>query len=94
MRVEPEVPYQVQKWAFDALSHTMVHEIQQYILGRFETELLELARKRFEDGYDSYGSAMYNWSPEVRFKNVMEELADAVVYMTSGPLPIPDEIPD
>jgi hypothetical protein len=48
--------------------------------------LYELARFRLEDGYNAYGSEMYTWGPEHRLRNVMEELADALVYLSSGPV--------
>ena len=49
-------------------------------------ELHDLARARLRSGFVLYGSAMFTWTPEERFRNVMEELADAIVYLTSGPV--------
>jgi hypothetical protein len=86
-----EVPFEVQKWMHDALAHTMLHEITGYINHKYENDILELSRHRMVDGYTAYGSTMYNWTPEERLMNVLEELADAVVYLTSGPLPKQEE---
>ncbi len=44
------------------------------------------ATMRHSVGFDTFGSTMYNWTPEERRQNVIEELADAIVYATSGPL--------
>jgi hypothetical protein len=45
-----------------------------------------LAVCRLREGYDLFGSAMYDWDWKMRRRNVMEELADAIVYLTSGPV--------
>lgn len=81
------VPVNVQLWILDALSHTMLHEIAQFIADKYEGRILREAGCRQKEGYVAYDSVMYNWTPERRLQNVIEELADAVVYMTSGPLP-------
>jgi hypothetical protein len=81
------VPWEMQEWTFNSLSHQMCHEIANYLMSVYEQEILNQAQARHADGYTHYGSEMYTWTPEERFENVMQELADAVVYMTSGPLP-------
>ncbi len=47
-------------------------------------EIRRMARKRHKDGYATYGSRMYSWDAETRRRNALEELADALVYMSSG----------
>lgn len=86
-----EVPFGVQVWMHDALAHTMLHELTSFISDKYENDVLELSKTRMVDGYKTYGSTMYNWTPEERLRNVLEEIADAVVYLTSGPLPLPEE---
>jgi hypothetical protein len=49
-------------------------------------DLLDLALARLRSGFEQYGSEMYTWDAETRRRNVMEELADAIVYLTSGPV--------
>jgi hypothetical protein len=86
------VPWEMQEWTFDALSHQMCHEISHYIMDMFEQTILDAAKTRHTDGYVHFGSEMYTWTPEERFENVIQELADAVVYLTSGPLPKKDMV--
>ena len=44
-----------------------------------------LARQRLLEGYEIYGDEMYRWSEACRERNADEEVADAIVYLTSGP---------
>jgi hypothetical protein len=85
------VPYRQQKWMYDALSHQMIHELINFVLFHYEGRILEEGKKRLEEGYNLYGSEMYHWTPQHRLSNVIEELVDAVIYMTSGPLPKVEE---
>lgn len=48
-------------------------------------EFRELCLKRLRAGHDEYGATMYEWDAKTRQRNVFEEIADAVVYLTSGP---------
>ena len=52
----------------------------------FDDELHDLALSRLRSGYEQYGSEMFTWDAETRRRNVMEELADAIVYLCSGPV--------
>ena len=45
----------------------------------------DMARRRLVAGHESYGSTMYGWDDATRLRNVLEELADAPVYMSSEP---------
>ena len=63
-----------------AYSRKQVHEI----LDEWWAEIVEMARERHEKGYDTYVDEMYHWPPDVRLREVLEELADACVYLTSG----------
>ena len=50
-----------------------------------DAALHDLALSRLRSGYEQYGSEMFTWDAETRRRNVMEELADAIVYLCSGP---------
>jgi len=43
----------------------------------------DMARVRLIEGFEAYGSTMYGWDATVRLRNVLEEFADAPVYMSS-----------
>lgn len=47
-------------------------------------EIVAAAKERHLEGFHAYGSRMYSWTPQERLQNVIEELADALVYMSSG----------
>ncbi len=47
-------------------------------------KLFALARRRLEAGFDAYGSTMYGWDHQTRVENEDEEMADRLVYGTSG----------
>ena len=49
-------------------------------------EVSDLALKRLRDGYPTYRSSMYAASPEQRRQEAMEELADCLNYLSSGPI--------
>ena len=49
-------------------------------------QIMRLAAERHSDGISEYGDAMYHWLPWVRLVNLQEELADAIVYGSSGPV--------
>jgi hypothetical protein len=79
-----DVPLEHQQALLDA---TLVHgrdHLVNFIYAHWPTIRLE-ARLRHTDGYRDYGSRMYSWSADERRQNVVEELADALVYLSSGP---------
>lgn len=80
----PNIPLETQRFMFDELAGRALG-LANYIL-EHDNDLLAVARERLEDGYKLYGSEMYGWSAEERKRNVIEELADALVYLTSGPI--------
>lgn len=47
-------------------------------------EIEALGCRRLRDNYERYGSQMYGWDAEERRRNIIEELADARVYLSSG----------
>jgi hypothetical protein len=80
-----QVPFAVQDFMFESLAECSVLVAEHLFDTHFKT-IIELARERFHKGYATYGSQMYGWSRDERLQNVLEELADAVVYLTSGPI--------
>jgi len=81
----PDVPFAVQEWLFESLAEHELGKLHDLIDDHAKL-ILEMARDRFRKGFAKYGSAMYSWSPERRLDETLQELADAVVYPTSGPL--------
>jgi len=93
------VPFELQCLLFDVTWLTSLYKLRDLIddaLSGWDPEekcscgcgedLYQLARARLEGGYEAYGSAMYDWSTGKRYCNVLEELADALVYLSSGPV--------
>lgn len=77
------VPFKVQEFIFEELAEVQAEYLHD-ILKDHTPLIVEMARDRFREGYKLYGSAAYQWDAETRLTNVLEELADAVVYLTSG----------
>jgi len=80
-----DVPFRVQEWCFEELAAAKLDMLHRLIDVHGDT-ILEMARDRFRKGYARYGSTMYGWTVEERLRNALEELADAVCYLTSGPV--------
>ena len=77
------VPFEVQEWMFESTAERSIAWLHG-LIDDHHTRIIEMARDRFRKGYAKYGSAMYSWSPERRLDETLQELADAVVYPTSG----------
>ena len=78
------VPWESQQWMMEALGDIMFAKLHDLLHDYWPT-IHELATNRHAEGYTHFGSEMYNWEPNERLENVLEELADAIVYLTSGP---------
>ena len=65
---------------FDAALAALLTDLNS---GSYRTYIRQVARERLVDGYQLYGDSMYRWPPTVRQANVDEEVADALVYLTS-----------
>ena len=84
--METDVPFKIQRFLYDELSKDKLARLDtDLIIPNFDV-ILELGMVRHVDGYTKWGSEMYDWTPEKRMTNVIEEIADAVVYLTSGPI--------
>jgi hypothetical protein len=80
------VPFEAQDWMMQMMGDEMLYRLHAMI-DTYRERIRAEMDGRFMDGYTHFGSEMYNWDDERRLKNIIEELADAAVYMTSGPLP-------
>jgi hypothetical protein len=81
----PNVPYGAQRRLLGAT----FKETAEWLIGllkddEFLEELEEVAEDRLSDGYEKYGSRMYTWDGGTRYRNILEELADAFCYKSSG----------
>lgn len=79
------IPFKTQEFLFEELCEEKLAELPHLIFTHSE-RIIEMARDRFRKGYAKFGSEMYSWSPERRLDETLQELADAVVYPTSGPI--------
>lgn len=78
-----DVPFRVQEFMFEELAEVQAEYLHD-ILKNHTPLIVEMARDRFRKGFAKYGSAAYLWDAETRLTNVLEELADSVVYLTTG----------
>jgi len=84
-READKVPFSAQEWMFESLCEVEIENLHDLIDDHHDL-IIEMARDRFRKGFCKYGSTMYSWSPERRLDETLQELADATVYHTSGPL--------
>lgn len=80
------VPFEAQDWMLRMMGDEMLYRLHAMI-DAYRERIRAMMDVRFMDGYTHFGSDMYNWGEDKRLDNIIEELADAAVYMTSGPLP-------
>jgi len=81
----PSVPFPVQSWLFESHIETEIGRLHE-IIDDHHDEIVAMARRRHREGFVTHGSGMYAWSPERRLDETLQELADACVYPTSGPM--------
>ena len=79
------IPLEMQRWMYRQMAFRTLDDLADIILNHPD-ELVELAEKRLVEGHAEFGCEMYCWDPETRRANLFEELADASVYASSGPL--------
>lgn len=77
------VPLPVQEKLLAAIARDGQDALRGF-LHRYWDEVEALAWERLREGYEMYGSEMFTWAQDRRHLNVLEELADALVYMASG----------
>ena len=80
-----EIPLDKQVEIFHKKKEVAIAEIYSLVSGDDDEELYKLAESRLCQGFLLYGDTMFHWTEERRRRNVMEELADALVYLTSAP---------
>ena len=81
----PRLGLDAQKRIFAARRHG-AYLLLFWLLVRYRRRVMAMAAERHAAGYSEYGDQMYGWPAATRLRNTLEELADAVVYPTSGPL--------
>lgn len=79
------IPLSAQKELFGLHAHQALEALPGYV-HLYAENIIQLAAERLEEGYKTYGSQAFGWEPEVRLQNLLEELADAVVYLCTGPV--------
>ena len=57
-----------------------------WLLCRYWKTIQTMASRRHLEGFQTYGDEMYRWKPAKRLVEVLCELSDAIVYLTSGPV--------
>lgn len=67
---------------FDRALASLLRDLES---GAYRLHLRQLGRERLIAGHAMYGDEMYRWHPAVRQANTDEEVADALVYLTSEP---------
>lgn len=77
------VPYDVQERMYWATSLSNLDRLHELLDERWE-EIEALGAERLKQGFRIYGSTMYRWQQPERLQNVLEELADSLVYLSSG----------
>jgi hypothetical protein len=71
---------------FGIQAEDLLDELQRNLGSRwFRDEVIRVAVSRLVEGFDEYGRQMYDWDEDTRDRNMFEELADWVVYGSSGP---------
>ncbi len=78
-----DVPFPTQEWMFESLAELELEHLHD-LIDDYHDRIIEMARDRFRKGFAKYGDRMYRWAPEDRLEEALQELADAVVYLTSG----------
>ena len=79
------IPWSVQQELFDLHARQALDALPGYLHLHGDT-IIAMAAARMESGYHEYGSKAFGWSTEERLLNMLEELADSVVYLVTGPV--------
>jgi hypothetical protein len=67
---------------FDAALAALLRDLAS---GAYRRHIHDLALQRLREGYVLYGDQAYRWGAPCRQANIDEEVADAIVYLTTGP---------
>ena len=79
------IPLEMQIWMYDQMADKALDDLVDLLMDPdVRGEIIEMARNRLAGGFPLYGCTMYNWDSVTRWRNLVEELADASVYDTSG----------
>jgi len=69
------------------LEASLLDEWQNAVAGfiaQHHDEIVDMAFQRHANGFATYHSTMYGWSPRERTANALEEISDCLVYLSSG----------
>jgi len=81
------IPLETQLWMYEQMAELSLDNlIDILLLPETREEVVEMAKNRLAGGFPVYGCTMYNWDAKTRRRNLLEELADASVYFTGGPI--------
>jgi hypothetical protein len=64
--------------------HALAELLRDLQSAEYRNYIFALGLQRLRDGFDIFGDEMYSWHPAVRECAEDEELADLLVYKTSG----------
>ncbi len=78
------MPLSEQLAVFDRMWPGAVVTLRELVTGEFLLEAVRLARERMVDGYHQYGDRTFRVDAQARRQDVLEEVADALVYLVSG----------
>ena len=78
------IPLDIQEHIFRQGVDYASLDLERMLLQDWE-EIKDLALERLRGGFSEFGCEMFAWSAETRRQNVLEEIADSLVYLISGP---------
>jgi hypothetical protein len=78
------IPLPLQEVILDAFLLDEPAVVVASFITRHWDEIVAAARERHADGFHVYGSTAYGWSIEERTDNAIEEVADLLVYLSTG----------
>jgi hypothetical protein len=79
------IPLDLQEHIFEMGADWAMLEVERLLLTEMES-IRALALDRLRQGYVDYGCRAFCWDAKTRHQNVVEELADALVYLVTGPI--------
>ena len=81
------IPLEFQLWLYEQMAEKALDDLVDILMRPdSRAEIIEMGKNRMAAGFPVYGCTMYTWDARTRRRNLFEELADASVYDTGGPL--------
>ena len=85
------IPLDIQEHIFRQGVDFASLDLERMLLLDWE-EIKAMALDRLRGGFREFGCEMFTWDAATRRQNVLEEIADALVYLISGPVEVPDDV--